>query len=74
MTAQYQPANEPDALWQAAAALEDIVAELCARLRPFPAFLGMTTIQAIELDPSPAPLLDWGAWLLPPMALSPNWT
>ena len=66
MTAQYQPSSEPDALWQAAAGLEDIVAELCGRLQPFPAFLGMITIQAIELDPTPAPLPDLGCVVVTP--------
>ena len=66
MTAQYQPTGEDDALWQAAADLEDIVAELCRRLQPFPPFLGMTTIHAIELDPTPAPRLDLGCVVITP--------
>ena len=66
MTAQYQPSGDEDALWQAAASLETIVADLCRRLQPFPSFLGMTTIQAIELDPMPAPLPDLGCVVLTP--------
>ena len=66
MTAQYRPGDEQYALWQASAGLEAIVAELCGRLQPFPAFLGMTTIQAIELDPSPAPSLDLGCVVVTP--------
>ena len=66
MTAQYQPSGEEDALWQAAAGLETIVTDLCRRLQPFPSFLGMTTIQAIELDPIPAPLPDLGCVVLTP--------
>ena len=66
MTAQYRPSGDEDALWQAAAGLETIVADLCRRLQPFPSFLGMTTIQAIELDPMPAPLPDLGCVVLTP--------
>ncbi len=66
MTAQYQPSDEQAALWQASAGLETIVADLCGRLQPFPAFLGMTTIQAIELDPTPAPLSDLGCVVVTP--------
>ena len=53
-------------MWQASAGLEVIVADLCGRLQPFPAFLGMTTIQAIELDPTPAPLSDLGCVVVTP--------
>ena len=66
MTAQYVPEADQDALWQASAGLEAIVSELCGRLQPFPAFLGMTTIQAIELDPNPAPPLDLGCVVITP--------
>ncbi len=65
MTAQHWPGEE-GALWQAAAGLEEIVSDLCRRLQPFPAFLGMTTIQAIELDPMPSPLPDLGCVVLTP--------
>ena len=65
MTAQHPP-DEEGALWQAAAGLEEIVSDLCRRLQPFPAFLGMTTIQAIELDPMPSPLPDLGCVVLTP--------
>ena len=66
MTAQYRPGEQEDILWRASAGLEDIVVELCRQLQPFPAFLGMTTIQAIELDPTPAPLLDLGCVVVTP--------
>ena len=66
MTAENQRGDYHDALWQASAGLEAIVAELCGRLQPFPAFLGMTTIQAIELDPNPPPLLDLGCVVVTP--------
>ncbi len=40
------------ALEQAAASLREILGAVASRLRPFPAFLGMATIQAVELEPS----------------------
>ena len=66
MTAQYRPGEAQDSLWQASAGLEAIVADLCGRLQPFPAFLGMTTIQAIELDPTPPPLSGLGCVVVTP--------
>ena len=36
---------------QAAVRLHESVARLAAQLCPFPAFLGMTSVQAIELEP-----------------------
>ena len=66
MTAQYRPGEGQDALWQASAGLENIVAELCRRLQPFPPFLGMASIQAIELDPTPALQLDLGCVVITP--------
>ncbi len=66
MTAQYRPGDGEDALWQAVAALEAAVSEMCRRVQPFPAFLGMTSIQAIELDPAPAPFPDLGCVVLTP--------
>jgi hypothetical protein len=38
-------------LAEAAGRLRLVVAELAARLRPFPAFLNMVSVQAVELDP-----------------------
>ena len=38
-------------LEEAAGRLRLVVAELAARLRPFPAFLDMVSVQAVELDP-----------------------
>ncbi len=43
-----------------AARLHDEVAELAGRLRPFPSFMGMTTLQAIELEPPSESRNDWG--------------
>ena len=38
-------------LAEAAAALAQILAEMASQLEPFPAFLNMTSVQAIELEP-----------------------
>ena len=38
-------------LEEAAGRLRLVVAELAAGLRPFPAFLNMVSVQAVELDP-----------------------
>ena len=38
-------------LAEAAAGLAQILAEMASQLQPFPAFLNMTSVQAIELEP-----------------------
>ncbi len=38
------------ALTDAAQRLETVLVELASRLRPFPAFLGMTSVQAVEVE------------------------
>lgn len=53
-------------LAEAATKLETILAELCGRLDPFPAFLGMSTIQAVELEPELAPRADRGCVVVTP--------
>ena len=45
---------------QTAAQLGEAVTELAALLRPFPAFMGMTSLQAIELEPPPDSRNQWG--------------
>ncbi len=40
-----------ESLERAASQLRDIVKELVDRLHPFPAFVGMTSIQAVEVEP-----------------------
>ncbi len=50
----------------AAAQLREVVAELAARLRPFPAFLGMSSLQAIEVEPPPDSRDDWGCVVVLP--------
>lgn len=45
---------------QTAAQLADAVAELAGLLQPFPAFMGMTSLQAIELEPPADSKAEWG--------------
>ena len=51
---------------ETAARLEAMLAELCGRLRPFPAFMGMATIQAVELEPTLGPKIDRGCVVVTP--------
>ena len=53
-------------LVDAATQLEGLVTQLCRQFNPFPAFLGMATIQAVELDPQPNPNPDLGCVVLTP--------
>lgn len=50
----------------AAGQLRETVAALAERLRPFPAFMGMATLQAIELEPPPDSRDDWGCVVVLP--------
>ena len=54
------------ALEEAAARLREVLAELASRLRPFPAFLKMTSLQAVELDPPLRPTADRGCVVVLP--------
>ena len=58
-----------DALAEVSGRLEAMVADLCGRLRPFPAFLGMTTIQAVELEPELQPKAERGCVVVTPDGL-----
>ena len=40
-----------EALQRAASQIRDVLKEMSPRLQPFPAFMGMTSIQAIEVEP-----------------------
>ena len=51
---------------RAAAQLRDAVAEMAGKLRPFPAFMGMTSLQAIELEPPADSRNDWGCVVVMP--------
>lgn len=66
MTQQLDTDGSNEALWRAVATLEGVVSELCNQLQPFPPFLGMTTIQALELDPNPSPISDIGCVVVTP--------
>ena len=49
-----------------AAKLRDAVMEMAGKLRPFPAFMGMTSLQAIELEPPPDARNEWGCVVVLP--------
>ena len=53
-------------LREAAARLRELLAELAQSLRPFPAFLNMDSLQAVELEPSFAPTADHGCVVVLP--------
>ena len=55
-----------DTLAEMCGRLEAMVADLCGRLTPFPAFMGMTTIQAVELEPALSPKTDRGCVVVTP--------
>ena len=54
------------ALEEARARLRQVLAELASRFRPFPAFLNMTSLQAVELDPPLRPTADRGCVVVLP--------
>ena len=58
--------NAATALATAVSELETILSRLCRRLSPFPAFLGMATIQAVELEPALTPTRDLGCVVVTP--------
>lgn len=53
-------------LEQAAVQLRGTVAALASQLRPFPSFMGMSTLQALELEPPPDSRNDWGCVVVLP--------
>ena len=53
-------------LEQTAARLREVLTELASRLRPFPAFMNMVSLQAIELDPLPGASADLGCVVVLP--------
>ena len=54
------------ALEAAAAQLHGVLVELASRLDPFPPFLNMATIQAVELEPAFRPAEDRGCVVICP--------
>ena len=53
-------------LEQAVNALREVMVELAGRLQPFPPFMGMTSLQAIELEPPPQSGREWGCVVVLP--------
>ena len=53
-------------LERTAAQLGDAVVEMAVQLRPFPAFMGMTSLQAIELEPPHESRNEWGCVVVIP--------
>ena len=53
-------------LQDAAARLRELLAELAQKLQPFPAFLNMDSLQAVELEPPFAPTVDHGCVVVLP--------
>lgn len=53
-------------LAETATHLRELVADLASRLRPFPAFLNMVSVQAIELEPTPGGPQDQGCVVVLP--------
>lgn len=59
--------NDADViLADAAVRLEAVLSGLCRRLTPFPAFMGMATIQAVELEPALRPRPERGCVVVTP--------
>ena len=65
-TEELQAAAAAAALGETAAQLGRVLAELAGRLRPFPPFLGMVSVQAVELEPPVAPSRDLGCVVVDP--------
>lgn len=65
-TADQLAAAAQTVLAETAAALSQTLAELAAQLRPFPAFLGMVSLQAIEVEPTLTPIRDLGCLVVTP--------
>ncbi len=55
-----------DLLEQTARQLGEAVAALAPLLQPFPSFMGMSTLQAIELEPPPDSGGQWGCVVVLP--------
>ena len=53
-------------LVETAIRLRSVLVELASRLQPFPGFMGMVSVQALEVDPAFRPKADRGCVLLLP--------
>jgi hypothetical protein len=54
------------ALAEAAQRLETTLVDLAGRIRPFPSFLGMTSVQAVEVEPLMSSARDLGCIVVDP--------
>ena len=62
-----ESANVSDALLEEGAALlREVLATLASRIRPFPAFLNMVSVQAVELELTPGSAADRGCVVVLP--------
>ena len=50
----------------AAQRLEALLSELAGKLRPFPPFMGMVSVQAVEIEPPVAPSQEFGCVVVNP--------
>ncbi len=57
-------------LRDAAERFRELLAELAQKLQPFPAFLNMASVQAVELEPPSRPRQTMAAWWCCPRARS----
>ena len=64
MSGEFRESKE--ILEHTAAQMREGVAALAAQLRPFPSFMGMTSLQAIELEPPPDVRAEWGCIVVLP--------
>ena len=55
-----------DLLERTSSQLREAVAKIAAQVRPFPAFMGMNSLQAIELEPPPDSRAEWGCIVVLP--------
>lgn len=53
-------------LEQTALRLREVLTDLASRLRPFPAFMDMLSLQAMELEPQPGASADLGCVVVLP--------
>ncbi len=62
-----QPLLDPRALLeQTGSRLREVLIDLASRLRPFPAFMNMVSLQAIELEPFPGASAELGCVVVLP--------
>ncbi|PKB72719.1 MAG: hypothetical protein BZY75_05720 [SAR202 cluster bacterium Io17-Chloro-G7] len=60
------PLDSQALLEQTASRLREVLIDLASRLRPFPAFMNMVSLQAMELEPLPGAPADLGCVVVLP--------